>query len=438
MITPKYGLRSAIIFLSMASATDLGATPEPENPIEKIFTDAEKYTVKIRTSKIHEFVEDSSESSWSGTGFLVNREKGWILTNAHVSGKAPSKLYISFKNGKREPAKKVYVDPYLDVAILIASPAQIPVDAQEASLDCKTTASVGHAIGAYGHPKGSQYTGSQGIVSGIKINRAIEMIQIDAPINSGNSGGPLISFNNGRVIGINTSKIEDSDGLGFATPMKYTCTILSLLEKNIDPTPPLLPVMFAEDPDSNGKLYVAATITDEATGKFRVNDHLVGIEGEIDEAMNLTQMIDRLRGRDGAITVTVKRNEQYVDLETTLLKPEGIMDREGVFFSGILIGNSPYNDTLSLSDKDNLFVHSVRGGTYGKIAQVDDISFLSSVDGQPFMSLDKLHRYLQSVKKNSDVILITKSKYGGGRNDYFAYRRSSLPVENLQYVESQW
>ena len=84
--------------------------------LTKILEDANQYTVKIQNSIERPFVED--RYSGRGTGFLVDKAKGYILTNSHVSGSSPAINEINFKNKRRIAAKQVYIDPDLDLAII--------------------------------------------------------------------------------------------------------------------------------------------------------------------------------------------------------------------------------------------------------------------------------------------------------------------------------
>ena len=144
-------------------------------------------------------MEDSKETS-NGAGFLIDRNRGWILTNAHVVSYSPSIHKIAFHNHDYISAQKIYVDPNLDLAILQVPSSEIPKTAHEAKLDCNSNVSTGHPVGAFGHPWGYSFTGTRGIISGIDD---VEMLQTDAPINPGNSGGPLFN-EDGDVIGINS------------------------------------------------------------------------------------------------------------------------------------------------------------------------------------------------------------------------------------------
>ena len=84
---------------------------------EDILEKANLYTVKIKSSIKYPFYQDDAGTS-KGAGFLINKDKGWILTNAHVSGRGNARVYVAFKDKKYIKAKVVYVDPILDIAIL--------------------------------------------------------------------------------------------------------------------------------------------------------------------------------------------------------------------------------------------------------------------------------------------------------------------------------
>ena len=78
---------------------------------------AGRYTVKITTAVDYSFGSEK-KGTWRGSGFLVDRERGWILTNAHVAGKSPSTVRVSFKDRPYSKVEKIYVDNHLDLAVL--------------------------------------------------------------------------------------------------------------------------------------------------------------------------------------------------------------------------------------------------------------------------------------------------------------------------------
>ena len=171
-----------------------------------------------------------------GSGFVVDRN-GVIMTAAHVivSTSATSAVqtpahavYVQFSDGDRVPAQIVGWDPYDDVGVLRVSPsahALVPVP-----LGVSAGVAVGQPVAAIGSPFGAETSLSVGVVSGTdrtipSLTSAFELfdaIQTDAPINEGNSGGPLLNAQ-GRVIGINAqirSSLESGfEGVSFAVPI---------------------------------------------------------------------------------------------------------------------------------------------------------------------------------------------------------------------------
>ena len=182
------------------------------------------------------YADLGAEGQAQGSGFIVD-EKGTILTNAHVvtdvanaSGGAVSgaeTLYVEFKDGDRVPARIVGWDLFSDVAAIRVDPALHAV--APVPLGSSATVVVGTPVAAIGSPFNEQSSLSVGVVSA--TNRTIDSltsgysisdaIQTDAPINHGNSGGPLFDAR-GRVIGINAQIRSTSgagEGVGFAIPI---------------------------------------------------------------------------------------------------------------------------------------------------------------------------------------------------------------------------
>ena len=158
-----------------------------------------------------------------GSGFAVG--ENCIVTNAHVIGN-PRSITIETYNGAEFKASVVGMDEHLDIAVLVVENAQFPY-LEIADLSTMKTGDDIYAIGA---PKGMAYTLTKGGVSAKeRVIRNQSYIQIDAPINEGNSGGPLLN-DLGQVLGMNTLKMSDSEGLGLAIPANRICEYLETLE----------------------------------------------------------------------------------------------------------------------------------------------------------------------------------------------------------------
>lgn len=157
-----------------------------------------------------------------GSGFIVS---GWdlIITNYHVV-KGNSDVVISGKNFAKIAAEVLYTDSLLDIAFL-KKPDYIQ---GEFPFLASTDIKIGERVLTIGHPMHLKYTATAGIIS--NNNReynGIRLFQIDAPLNPGNSGGPLIN-EKAEVAGLNTLTIKDADNIGFSVPYFYIKESLEL------------------------------------------------------------------------------------------------------------------------------------------------------------------------------------------------------------------
>ena len=177
------------VFLSISALILSQASLAGASPID----DASKYSVRIKSTVQYAFAEEDAGTS-NGAGFLVDKQRGWVLTNAHVSGYGTGDLEVSFKGFDYFEAAPVYVDPELDFAVVKVDAENIPKDAKEARLDCGDRSLNGLAVAAYGHPHNLSYSASRGIISQVRYYDGLDWVQTDAAINPGNSGGPLLSW----------------------------------------------------------------------------------------------------------------------------------------------------------------------------------------------------------------------------------------------------
>jgi S1-C subfamily serine protease len=154
----------------------------------------------------------------SGSGLIVTPD-GYLLTNQHVVARS-NRVDVTLTNGDTVEARVVAADPSTDLAVLRAHATHLPA----AGKLTQEAARVGQLVVAIGNPFGFEATVSAGVVSahGRTLRggdgRLIEgVIQHTAPLNPGNSGGPLVD-SRGRVVGINTAIIAAAQGIGFAVP----------------------------------------------------------------------------------------------------------------------------------------------------------------------------------------------------------------------------
>src|SRR3989442_1908880 len=164
-----------------------------------------------------------------GTGLLITPD-GYALTNSHVVS-AVKAYELSLRDGSSLKAELVAKDPHPGLAVLRASGAGLP----HARLGDSSRLQVGQLVVAIGHPFGFQSTVTTGVVSAVgrtmraQSGRTIEnIIQTDAALNPGNSGGPLVDTR-GQVVGINTAIIAMAQGICFAVPSNTAQPVVSFL-----------------------------------------------------------------------------------------------------------------------------------------------------------------------------------------------------------------
>ncbi len=172
--------------------------------------------IRILKDVRHPRTKKMVETGGSGSGFVISSD-GLIVTNNHVIEGA-KKILVSFSNGSEFSAELVGADPSSDIAVLKFYGGNYP----PLHFADSSTLRPGQIAVALGNPMGLQYSVTSGVVSALartlraNNGRLIDdVIQTDAALNPGNSGGPLLN-SNGQVIGVNTAVIASAQGLCFA------------------------------------------------------------------------------------------------------------------------------------------------------------------------------------------------------------------------------
>lgn len=175
--------------------------------------------------------ETAPETQNIGSGFIVT-DDGIIVTNKHVVSDPEAKYTVISANEKKYDVEKIYRDPLNDIAIVKINPSQVSGSKlQPVSLGDSSKLQVGQMAIAIGTPLGEfNNSVTRGIVSGLGrgivagspfegfVERLDDVIQTDAAISPGNSGGPLLN-SSGQVIGVNTAVSQGGENIGFALPI---------------------------------------------------------------------------------------------------------------------------------------------------------------------------------------------------------------------------
>jgi len=195
--------------------------PEPE-PLDAYSSTVVSAIARAAPSVVHvavRFAGRRRRAEGGGSGFVLTPD-GFLVTNSHVVHEA-SELVVTLADGSRWPARLVGDDPHSDLALLrVDAPELVPI----ARADSRAL-KVGQLAIALGSPYGFRATATAGIVSALgrslrtQAGRLVDnVIQTDAALNPGNSGGPLVDHR-GAAIGVNTAAILPGQGVSFAIPL---------------------------------------------------------------------------------------------------------------------------------------------------------------------------------------------------------------------------
>lgn len=270
----------------------------------------------------------------SGSGVIISQD-GHIITNNHVV-EGGSSVAVIYSDGTRVNASVVGTDPLTDIAVLKVDgqvPAFVPFGDSNAL-------NLGEWVIAIGSPLGN-YRGSVtvGVVSG--MNRTVDgtqqenLIQTDAAINHGNSGGPLINLA-GQIVGINTLVVRDTvggapaEGLGFAVPSNTVRSVAEQLISRGRIDYPFIGISYSEvTPQLAGEMNLTTKqgviVTQITSGSpaaragLQMRDVITAIDNNpIDENNSLRSILFKYHVGD-QVTLTVERGGQTIQVKITLI-----------------------------------------------------------------------------------------------------------------------
>lgn len=412
---------------------------------EEVFNQAIDYTVKIRaTTQAGETFWNDKYYYVNGAGFFVDIDKGLILTNAHVAKTSPSHIKITVKDGEYIDAKKVYVDSFLDLAILQVDPSSIKKPIKNAKMDCQNIPSVGHGVGAFGHPLGLDFTGTRGIISGDNNDDEGIYIRTDAAINPGNSGGPLISLETGHIVGINTAVMSDSQNTGFAVPSTYACKILDLYKAGKDPSPISQQLTFYDLGPGNTSLVIAQNNLPTKMIDLRVDDRILTVGSRNTPALNIGQFVDAARGEADKLQMKVERDGKEVVVKGKMPLKRKILDFEAVNIAGLLIGDHNVDDLYFMKDEKRLKIYSIAPGS---VAEFEDLyasngglGSLYRINGKKYESTAALYKDLLALQEKGENAQIDIIRMDGSHSNpakIFTIVRRTLPTDDVKLVKAR-
>ena len=418
---------AAVLAAAQAHAGDEG---------EAAFAAAAKYTVKIETTVRLPTNPGDESGVFSGAGFVVDAQRGWAVTNAHVVSRSPATIRMRSSGGAWVPAKRVYVDPYLDIAVVTPADRARLNGMAAAELACAGFPPIGHPVGAFGHPWSFDFTGTRGIVAGVSDQFEPGALLTDAPINSGNSGGPLISLATGKVVGVNTSAIDARgvQNLNFAVAAHYVCKILDLLHAGRDPSPPDGSLAFFADAEQTGVLKVARNFMPAGYIALQPGDVIKAVVDEPGPITRESELVHALRGRLDGASLRVERGGEERVISGRFSAVAKILGRRTVYASGVVFGQADRFDASEINFS-RVAACQTEEGSLGKSAGFEKCDAVETVDGKAIENLDQLYRLLDSARAAGRAAAIVVKRVAGLQGKaFFAYYEISLPVEDLDWI----
>lgn len=323
------------------------------NILNNIFKQTQDSVVQITTTVPQTgMVQDPSQENKTalGSGFLFD-QKGHIITNNHVVGDAKI-VDVTFTNGDRLRANVTALDPYMDIAVLRIIETQNNTIQQgqlnPLRLGNSSALVVGDQVIAIGNPYGLAGTMTTGIVS--QTGRLVpapnvgfsipDVVQTDAAVNPGNSGGPLLN-SQGQVVGMNFAALQG--GLGFAIPTNLIQKVVPTLILKGNYTHPYLGftgttltsdlAASIENITQNVKGVSVNTLVEggpadkaglqgttiDQYGRKHGGDVIVAVDGDkIREFEQLVSYIEKNKSPGDTVVLSVYRNGNMIDLEAIL------------------------------------------------------------------------------------------------------------------------
>ncbi len=412
----------------------------------------DRYRFRFGGDGFDERFSQERRSVAEGSGFFVD-DKGHVVTNNHVIAGA-EKITVRLNDGRELDAEVVGIDPGTDLAVL-----KVDVDSRQPFVRFADDVElrVGDWVLAVGNPFGLGGTVTSGIVSALgRDNYApgnySDYIQIDAPINRGNSGGPTFDLQ-GRVVGVNTaiySPTGGSVGIGFAIPASTASNVVQQIIENGSVSRGWLGVSIrdvdnnlamAMDLDSTKGALVADVMPDTPAAKagFQSGDVVLLFDGkEVDSARALTRLVGSIEpgenvkvqvARDGKLkNFTVKLGERNMDEEGADFSGKGagkqssLLDELGVRFGAL---DDEMRERLDIEeDVKGVVVTAVRSGSPADEAGLSRGTIILKADNQTVEQKSDLESIIDKAKGEGREAILLRVQIDN-RKDFRA-----LPLEN--------
>ncbi len=356
-----------------------------------------------------------------GSGFIISAD-GYILTNAHVVDGA-DKITVRLPDQQTYKAKVIGKDKRTDIALLKIDAKNLPV----APIGDSDNIQVGEWVLAIGEPFGLDHTATHGIVSAIGRDLPDEsyvpFIQTDAPVNPGNSGGPLINAN-GKVIGINSQIYTKSGGfmgISFAIPINVAMNVVDQIKSTghvtrgylgvlIQPVTYELAQSFGLDSTKGALVAKVEPNTPAAKAGLKSGDIILKFNGkEIKHSGELPIMVGMSPiGKPATLTVLRDGKQMQLDVTVEKLDKKALEAESGTSEAiekmGLQVSELSADELQQMNIKYGVKVTGVKNDSpFASIIAPGDI--LLEVNRMPMKSAADLKKALDSAPKDRPIAI---------------------------------
>lgn len=358
----------------------------------------------------------------TGSGVIIDAEKGYVITNHHVIAGADS-VVVMLNDGRRYDAEVLGSDPETDISILRIDADDIT----EMKLGDSDNLRVGDYVFAIGSPFGLSQSVTSGIVSalgrsGLGIESYEDFIQTDASINRGNSGGALININ-GELIGINTAILGSSGnggniGIGFAIPINMAVGVTEqLLEYGhvkrgqlgivIQALTPELAKAF--DVERSAGIVIAQVRPDSPAEKagLELGDVILSVNGRPVKNHHQMRSYIGLRRIGERVVMEVLRDGEEIEVTAVITEPEmrnASGEKLNRKFAGVLLENFTPSRT---GEPAGVLVKDIRRSSHAYDSGLRQGDIIISINRKPVLNLEQL-RQAVSVDRSTLAVLVKR------------------------------
>ena len=350
-----------------------------------------------------------------GSGVIID-EEGYVLTNLHVVRRA-NRVWVKLMDGREYEARPIVGTTRTDVALLkLEAKGGEKFKAVKFAKDDDLL--LGETVLALGNPFGLGGSVSRGILSS-KNRRAsrenepldvADWLQTDAPINSGNSGGPLVNLK-GELIGLNVAMYREGQGIGFAIPIKQVTEALSEIF-----VPEVTSSLWFGARIKSGPypIKVTSVQSDSPADKagLRTGDQIVQVNGKTPRNfMECTELLSDTSKKEISLTVTREGERRNISARLIPL-PELIRQKIGVSVQEL---TRELADNFGYNRRQGLLIGGVDSGGPAARADLQPGYLINGIDGQNTPDLLSAASQLANKKKDEPVELtVTVRRQQGG------------------------